>query len=318
LLKYKEMQDKFPRIPDEYVVPLNMNGLKGRMLRMPPPKNKKREMLLVYGHHSSLERMYSIAEVLNDYGGVTMPDLPGFGGMDSFYKIGEKPDLDTMADYLASVIKLRFKNRRITIAGISIGFIIVTRMLQRYPELIKKVDMLISVVGFAHHEEFKFSKTRKFWYRLGSKVLSKPIPAAVFRSVFLHPYILRTFYKRTHNAKKKFEGLEEDASKVLTEFEIILWRINDVRTHMATMNSFLYVDNCIARIDLPVYHIGVDMDHYFDKDLVEQHMRVIFNDFHYIAAPVDRHMPNVIAGKEESAKLFPRKIRTLLNKKQQA
>ncbi|MDQ3123485.1 MAG: alpha/beta hydrolase [bacterium] len=310
------MQDYFPRIPEEYVVPLNMNGLRGRMLRMPPPKNKKREMLVVYGHHSSLERMYSIAEVLNDYGGVTMPDLPGFGGMDSFYKIGEKPHLDTMADYLASVVKLRYKNRRVTIAGISYGFIVVTRMLQRYPELTKKVDMLISVVGFAHHEEFTFSRKRKFLYRLGTKIFSQSVPAAIFRSTILHPFILRNFYKNTHNAKIKFAGLSEDETKNLAEFEVVLWRLNDLRTHMATNNSFLYVDNCIARVNLPVYHIGVDMDHYFDKELVEQHMRVIFNDFQYINAPVDRHMPNVIAGKEESAVLFPRKIRTLLNKKQ--
>ncbi|MDQ3065159.1 MAG: alpha/beta hydrolase [bacterium] len=310
------MQDSFPRIPAEYVVPLNMNGLKGRMLRMPPPKNKKREMLLVYGHHSSLERMYSVAEVLNDYGGVTMPDLPGFGGMDSFYKIGEKPDLDTMADYLASVVKLRFKNRRVTLAGISYGFIVITRMLQRYPELVKKVDMLISVVGFAHHEEFKFTQKRKIFYRQFTKLFSQPVPAAFFRATFLHPFILRNFYSRTHNAKKKFEGLDEHSAKILTEFEILLWRSNDLRTYMASSKSFLYLDNCIARVDLPVYHIGVDMDHYFDKELVEQHMRVIFNDFHYISAPVDRHMPNVIAGKEESAKLFPRRIRMLLNKKQ--
>src|SRR5690349_17907325 len=109
--------DSIPQVPAEYIVPLNMNGLKGRLLRLPPKKNKKREILLVYGHHSSLERMYSIAQVLNAYGAVTLPDLPGFGGMDSFYKIKEKPDIDTMADYLASVVKLRYKGRRITILG---------------------------------------------------------------------------------------------------------------------------------------------------------------------------------------------------------
>ena len=309
------MSESFPVIPDEYVVPLNINKLRGRMLRMPPPKNKKREILLVYGHHSSLERMYSIAQVLNDYAGVTMPDLPGFGGMDSFYKIGEKPDINTMADYLATIVKLRFKNRRVTIAGISYGFIVVTRMLQRYPELAKKVDMLISVVGFAHHEEFVFSRNRMFFYRLGARLFSQRVPAALFRNVVLHPMILRNFYSRTHNAKHKFEGLSPEEAKTLTDFEIVLWRTNDLRTHMATSLSFLYLDNCIARVDLPVWHLGVDMDNYFDNSLVEQHMRVIFNDFTYVKAPVEKHMPNVIAGKEESAKLFPRKIRQLLNKK---
>ncbi len=309
------MQDKFPKIPAEYIVPLNMNGLRGRMLRMPPPKGKKREVLLIYGHHSSLERMFSVAEVINDYAGVTMPDLPGFGGMDSFYKIGEKPDIDTMADYLASVVKLRYKGRRLTIAGISYGFIIVTRMLQRYPDLAKKVDLLISVVGFAHHQDFTFSKTRFMAYKLTSKFFSYAPTAWIFRNIALHPTVLRTFYSKTHNAKHKFADLNPEETKVLTEFEVVLWRINDARTYMATSHSFLTLDNCQVQVDLPVWHIGVDMDNYFDNAVVEQHMRVIFNDFTYVAAPVKNHMPNVIAGKKESAKIFPARIKRLLNQK---
>src|SRR5262245_38040269 len=127
----------------DHIRPLEMNGLKGRMLFMPAPKNKKRNILLVYGHHSSIERMYGVAEDMNQYGEVIMPDLPGNGGMDSYYKIGIKPTLDTMADYLAAFIKLRYKNKRVTICGMSLGFVITTRMLQKYPDLTKKVDLLI-------------------------------------------------------------------------------------------------------------------------------------------------------------------------------
>lgn len=309
------MQHKFPHIPAEYVVPLNMNGLKGRLLRMPPPKNKKREVLLIYGHHSSLERMYTIAEVVNDYAGVTMPDLPGFGGMDSFYKIGEKPDLNTMADYLASVVKLRFRNRRITIIGISYGFIIVTRMLQRYPDIAKKVNLLISVVGFAHHQDFVFSRNRFLSYRAASRLLSYRLAAPLFRNLALHPAVLRSVYHKTHNAKHKFADLSPEEAALLTEFEIVLWRQNDLRTHMATSHDMLTVDNCKVQVDLPVWHVGVDVDNYFDNQLVEQHMRVIFNDYNYVRARLSKHVPNVLAGKSESVKLLPYKIRQLLNKK---
>lgn len=301
-----------PIIPSEYVIPLNMNKLRGRMLKMPAPKGKKREILLIYGHHSSLERMYSLAQVLNDYGGVTMPDLPGFGGMDSFYKIGERPDLDTMADYLASFIKLRYKSRRFTVAGISYGFLIVTRMLQKYPEIAKKVDMLVSVVGFAHHEDFVFSKSRFRIYKYSAKFFSFRLPAWIFRNIALHPTILRTFYSKTHNAKVKFDGLTKDENEALTEFEIALWRNNHLRTYMATSVSMLTVDNCKKRVDMPVYHIGVDVDNYLDKNIVEQHMHVIFNDFIYMRSPLKKHMPNVIAGKAETAKLFPTKLKKLL------
>ncbi|MBA2279053.1 alpha/beta hydrolase [Candidatus Saccharibacteria bacterium] len=308
------MRKEFPRIPEDYVMPLNMNGLKGRMLRMPPPKNKKREVLLVYGHHSSLERMYSFAQVINDYAGVTMPDLPGFGGMDSFYKINEKPDLNTMADYVASIVRLRFKNKKFTIAGISYGFIVVTRMLQRYPDIAKQVDDLVSVVGFAHHEDFIFSSTRKTLYRAGTKFFSHKVPAVLFRNIFLQPIILRALYSKTHNAKHKFEGLEGQERQILTDFEVYLWRINDLRTHMATNHSFLVFDNCRQKIDVHVWHISVKADNYFDSHVVEQHMRVIFSGFTDCPSTVKKHMPNVIAGKKEAARIMPRPIRQLLNK----
>ena len=52
----------------DYIYPLKMNGLRGRMLRMPPPAGKKREILYVYGHHSSLERWWGLVQELNQYG----------------------------------------------------------------------------------------------------------------------------------------------------------------------------------------------------------------------------------------------------------
>lgn len=301
-----------PQIPAEFIVPLNMNKLRGRMLKMPSPKGKKREILIIYGHHSSLERMYSMAEVMNDFGGVTMPDLPGFGGMDSFYKIGEKPDLDTMADYLASFIKLRYKNRRFTVAGISYGFLVVTRMLQKYPDMAKKVDMLISVVGFAHHEDFVFTRRRMQMYKLGTKIFSYRLPSWLFRNIALHPFVLRTFYSKTHNAKVKFDGLDPEEHEKLTNFEIRLWRENHLRTQMYTGRSMLTVDNCKKRVELPLHHIGVEADNYLNKEIVEQHMHVIFSDFILMKAPLKKHMPNVIAGKSESMKLLPVQLKKLL------
>src|SRR5438128_12108327 len=114
-----------PKNPQDYIEPLFMNGLQGRMLRLPAPKGKSRDILFVYGHHSSLERWWGVVQDLNQYGSVTMPDLPGFGGMQSLYKIGEEPTIDNLADYLAAFIKLRYKNKKITIAGLSFGFVVV-------------------------------------------------------------------------------------------------------------------------------------------------------------------------------------------------
>ena len=296
----------------DYIVPLEMNGLQGRMLRLPAPKNKNREILFVYGHHSSLERWWGVVQDLNQYGAITMPDLPGFGGMDSLYKIGEKPDLDTLADYLASFIKLRYKRRRFSIAGLSFGFLVVTRMLQRYPEIAKRVDMLVSVVGFSHYQDFVFSAPQKLLLRTTSKFLTYRLPAILFKSILLHPWVLRATYAKTYNAREKFKSVQRDRHKEIMDFEIYLWHSNDVRTHWATGYEMLVVDNCKWRVDLPVYHVSVKADRYFDNHVVEQHLRVIFNDFREYKSRMDSHAPSVIGDMKTAAPLFPKALRKML------
>lgn len=301
------------RSPSDYIVPLYINGLNGRMLRVPAPAKRKREILFVYGHHSTLERWWGLIEDLNQYGAVTAPDLPGFGGMDSFYKIGEKPTIDSMADYLAAFVKMHYKRRRVTIAGLSWGFLIVTRMLQRYPDLVGKVDMVVSVVGFAHHDDFSFTPTRHRIYIAASKFLSHRLPALFFKNILLHPSLLRLVYARTHNAKHKFKNTSPEEFKRLMDFEVHLWHANDPRTHMATTYELLTVNNCERKIPLPIWHISVKGEKYFENDRVEQHLRVIYKDFYGAVSILDNHAPSVIADKKMAAPLIPQKIRKALS-----
>lgn len=307
------MAKRTEKNPADYIVPLYMNGLQGRMLRMPPPPNRKREILFIYGHHSTLERWWGVIQDLNQYGAVTVPDLPGFGGMQSMYKLGQKPDIDTLADYLAAFVKMRYKNRRVTIAGLSFGFVVVTRMLQRYPDIAKKVDMLVSVVGFAHTDDFTFSRPRMFMYRLGTHLFSLRAPALFFRYVLLQPALLRLAYHRSYNAKHKFKSLEGDQFKEIMDFEIHLWHANDLRTHMYTSAAFLNFNNCTQQVNLPVWHVSVKTDRYFDNNVVEQHMRVIFTDFYEVPSKMDNHAPSIIADMKAAAPLFPAKLRRALN-----
>lgn len=297
----------------KHIKPLNMNGLEGRMLRMKASSNssekaKKREILLIYGHHPSLERMYGFAEVLSDYGNVTMPDLPGFGGMESLYKLDIEPSYDNLADYLAAFVKLRYKRKKFIIAGFSLGFVIATRMLQRYPELTRQVTMLVSIAGFSHKYDFTFSPARLRAYRLASSVVSKRLPAALFYNVALHPAVIRRMYAYGHNSKSKFKGVEGDERKLALDFEVRLWRMNDVRTHMSTASQMFKLDNCQVQVDIPVHHISIGTDQYFDSRTVEQHMRVIFTDFTEHHAEIDRHAPSIIARREDARPLFPDSI----------
>jgi pimeloyl-ACP methyl ester carboxylesterase len=300
--------------PEDYIVPLNISGLEGRMLQLPASGKHKRELLFIYGHHSTLERWWGLMEVLSKYGEVTMPDLPGFGGMDSFYKVGRQPSIDNMADYLAAFIKWRYKRKKkITLVGMSFGFVVITRMLQRYPELIGKVDLLVSLVGFAHRDDFSFSTRRRRVYSIASKVLSHPMPAFVFRYVALNPIVLRIAYARTPNAKHKFDSDQsrDDFNRQM-DIEIRLWHANEVRTHWATTHEFLNLDNCDRFIDKPVWHVSTSNDHFFDHSVVEQHMRIIFSEFHEAETKLTSHAPSVIADATMAEPMVPKKLREVL------
>lgn len=306
------MAKKQAKNPEDYIVPLNMNGLQGRMLYLPPPKGKNRQMLMLYGLHASIERLFGMAEDLNKYGGVTLPDLPGFGGMTSYYKIGEKPTLDNLADYLAAFIKMRYKHRRVTIIAMSFSFVITTRMLQKYPELAKRVDVLISVVGFVHNEDFMYSGIKRLGFHTLAAVFSKRLPAWFAHRVLLRPFFIRTTYQLVAGRHAKLMDADLEERKRRINFEIKLWQINDIRTYFQTFLTMTKLNLCNQQVDLPVHHIGVSNDHYFDNHIVEQHLNVIYNNVEIIISNTPAHAPTIVADAKAAAPFIPRKIRTLL------
>jgi alpha-beta hydrolase superfamily lysophospholipase len=299
--------------PQDYIIPLDMNGLHGRMLHLPPlDTKKKREILLVYGMHSSLERCFTLAQSLNHYGAVTIPDIPGHGGMESFRKIGIVPSIDALADYLASFIKLRYRNRRLTVAGMSLGFVIVTRMLQKYPELNKKIDFVVSLVGFTHKDDFKFKRTTTFTLKTLSRFYMMRGPAWFFRYVILQPMFISAGYNLLGERNHKMKGADKLERKKRINFEIHLWHCNDIRTYMMTTYAMMTLDLTTAQVPLPVYHISVDADQYFDNAVVEQHMRCIYSDYIEAKAYMPNHAPTVISDAEEAGLMIPPMIRELL------
>lgn len=302
-------------IPDsKHIHPLVMNGLEGRMLHIKPKNSKKREILVISGQHTSVERMESLAIELSKYGTVLVPDLPGFGGMEPLYKLGVKPDLDTMADYLASFVKLKYNRKRVTIVGISYGFIVVTRMLQKYPELARKVDLLVSLVGLVHYEDFKFKPRQLNLLRSGTKLFSYGFPAWIAKNIFLRSFFITATYKLVADKHAKFKDADTAERQRRISFEIYLWKCNDIRTYMYTINGMLYVDLCNVQVKLPVHHVSVAGDQYFDNYKVEQHMKVIYEDFTDHKAVMNAHMPTIVATSKEIAPLVPKSLRKLLAK----
>lgn len=299
---------------DNNVQSLYINRLRGRMLTLPAENSKnKREILLLYGHHASIERMAGISSYLSQYGNVTLPDLPGFGGMKSFYSINKKPTIENYADYLAAFISMRYKRKRFTVIAMSFSFLIITRTLQKYPELAKKVDFIVSSVGFVHYQDFKFSKIQMIALKTLAYTFKFKFSSKLFRYVFLQGPFIALTYKMV--AKKHSKMHDVESTKELNKrinAEIKLWQSNDVRTRMYTMLEMFKVDLCNAQIDLPVYHVSVDTDRYFDNAIVEQHMRIVYNDFINLPATIPAHMPSIVATAEDAEPFFPQALKELL------
>lgn len=305
------------KVPADYILSLHINGLSGRMVKMAPPKDSKREYLFVYGHHASLERYFGFAEYLNEYGGVTMPDLPGFGGMDSFYKIGEKPSLDNMADYLAAFVKLRYRGQRFSVVGFSLGLMIVTRMLQKYPQVAKKIDLVVSCAGFVHKDDFKFKNRDRFLFRWGASIISKKIPSLIGRYIILAPPFIRLGYRfgEAVSFNAKVATIGEKDRKARINFEIQLWHCNDVRTYADISVTMFKLDLTGKHVNLPVYHVAVENDHYFNNLSVEQHMRMIYTDFHSFKVHLPAHLPTVLASAKDVVPYIPPSLRRVMRKK---
>lgn len=291
-----------------------INRLKGRMLRLPAEnKSEKRELLLLYGHHASLERMDGIAQNLSQYANITLPDLPGIGGMDSFYKINKKPTIENYADYLASFIKLKYKRKRFSIMAMSFSFLIVTRMLQKNPEIAGRVDMVISTVGFVHYQDFRLPRLQIMGLRLLAISCKSASASKFFRYTILNGRVIKLIYKsvaRRHSKMHDAKTGKELERRIRAEIK--LWHINDVRTRMYTMDEMFRVNLCDRKVALPVYHVSVENDRYFDNHVVEQHMRVIYSDFTDMPTTMPAHMPSIVASREEADPFIPQKLRELL------
>lgn len=305
-------------IPAEYLTSLHINGMRGRVLNIPHKKpfkiKKSPEILLVYGHHSSLERIYSLALNLSTYGNVTVPDLPGFGGMDSFYNIGKEPSFDNMSSYMATFIKLYYKKKTINVFGMSYGFLVLTKTLQRFPSVTKQVGKVISIVGFSHRDDFVLSN--KFYNSLlyGSKLAkTAPVSLILRKAIFTKP-IIKAAYGLNADGHVKLKDADRQERARRINFEVFLWQCNDARTYFATTDLFLTVDLTNRRIDRDLYHVGVKTDQYFSADNVEKNLAKIYNSVKSYYAKLPNHAPTVISDEKEAGKIIPPALKKELRK----
>ena len=305
------MSKKYVR-PAEYIVPLNINGLEGRMLNLGGRnKNNRSELMLVYDLNSNLERWWGLVVALSRYGNVTMADLPGFGGMDSFYTIGSKPTIDNLADYLASFVKLRYRRKKLSIVAIGFGFCVVTRMLQRNPELKSKVSLVACINGYAHKDDFIPSgpnqRLKTISYRVGASLLI----INILKLVMNNPVALNLRFRPAVSSNNIRKIADE---QFITKFRIDLAKENDLRTKIYLAWELLNLDNCDRSVALPLWHITLGHPREVNPKLVEQHLRVIFRDYTHLPSKLIRTLPLVLNDEKMAIKFIPARLRRELKK----
>lgn len=298
---------------NDYIEDIEINGMRGRMVNAPAlnPKAKNVNILFVHGHHSSLERLAGVAELLTEYGNFCLPDMPGFGGMEHLYKVGLKPSIENLADYMAAFIKLQYGSRKkVVLVGYSMGFLVVTRMLQKYPELNKQIVDIMAIAGFVHRDDLKFTAARRRFYVVSAHIMGSRPVSWFMRELFMRKWFLGTIYTRLHNAKDKFAGLSSDDLKRMVNFEVKLWRINHVPTWCYTSREMLKADLVTDAPHIPqnLIMVTIGKDRYFDNASTEQHMRIIFNKVKVLESEEENHGGSVVANAKDARVFMPKEL----------
>lgn len=291
-------------------------GLAGRYGHWPANRtNATRTFVLVYGQHATIERLKPIIETLQNYGDVYLADNPGFGGMDSPYKIKAYPDLDFYAQHLKNFIdRYVDPSRQLTLVGVSYGFQMLVEFLHSYPMYCQRVEQLISFVGFVSHKDFNMPKrvSIPLMYMLCNSGRTK-LGAALYDRILNERLIMAT-YKATKPIQAKFKNLDGDEAKQYAREQAWLWLVNDNRTHGVTAWDFFKKTDLTAyRIDVEAIHIGVPKDHLLRNHQIEDEMSRMFSTFTAYSLHLDNHAPLDLDTAKKVQSMLPKAISDRLN-----
>ena len=266
----------------DFVHDLDINGLSGRMAYVPATYRKTRDILFVYGQRSTLEQWQPIIMLLSRYGNVTAPDLPGFGGMDSFFKIGRRPTIDTYADYLAALVKLRYRRRKsVLIVAVGYGMVAATRMLARYPSIRNRTTGIISLGGWVRYDDLGFSPGKRSWRKFVYAIAGSFLGAATVRLLGCNSWMLPKIIKALGQDSGSAASAST-AARVAAETD--LWRQNDIRTYAYTTRELLQFDNCGRQLHVAFWHVPIGIRLQAARQQTEQRLRVAFSNVEVLPA----------------------------------
>ena len=297
---------------DISIKPLSVAGLGGRELTA--GKNSDNPILLLYGIHSSMERMASMTEFLADYGQVTLPDLPGIGGMDSFYKVNLRPSLDAYADYLYTYLQIRRPKKPMVIVAMSFGFLVATKMLQKYPNSRRWVRGVVSFVGFGRSSDFKVYSNNKLTLAV-CRIFSTRLGGWLVKTFVFNPLSLRIMFGIFKLFNPKYKHAQQTNPQASLKMELDLWQVNDARTRFAIYDILFHFDltKSGGKLDIPLHDVTTPTDQYFDPQKVTASLKKIYKRVESTPANMALHAPSIIGTKQEVAAIFSEDVKRILS-----
>lgn len=292
--------------PINFIQPFFINGLDGRFIYYPSKQNPKNNILIVYDIDSNIEKWWGLVISLSRFGNVTMMDLPGMGGMDSFYKIKQLPTIENYGNYLAAIIKLRFRRKRLHLIGIGYGIAVITSMLNQNDDLVRKFISINSINGFTHHDDFMMTKFNKI-----STIANYSLFALLPFSFLIKPFTLTNSYLREKYVSGiSYKNIKEFGKDFLENFIYDLEKETDLRTRFFIYKDLLKLDLCKKQYNIPFKQINIGSNNSkLANKFVEQHFRIIYRNYTYLPSKLIRKIPLVLNDPTMALKMLPNKLR---------
>ena len=265
-----------------------------------PNRLSKNNILYIPDILSSLDLSWNIINLFHDYGNITAIDLPGIGGMEAFHLIKQKNKIDNFADYIASFIKLRYKNKKLIVVANGFGFIAITRTLQKYPILIKNIKIVVSINGISRYDALKLSFRKRAIIKL--LAFTGDLSKLIFLSFFKNQLMDMNLY--TNNKHRIYlENLSKTDNKYMHKKLIE----NDYRTNVSMLNEIIKVDNCNKRLDLHLWNLVLN-DNCIDQKINEQHLRITYKKYNHSLSQINYY--DLISNRTNSLnQLIPTKLK---------
>ena len=265
--------------------------------------------MFVYGIHGSLERFYGVIHFLARFGRVIAPDLPGFGGMETLAKANRKQNLDNVADYLAEVLEREIPEGQITLVGLSYGFVVITRMLERQTVIANRSDMAISLMGLVDGQDLAMRGFKRFGAEVVTLLARTPVISVLYSAIVSSRWMLNLMYRPNH---PKMRALGRVKRAEFIEFESYLWRCNDLATWGRSLHELFHLSARAAQLPVPLFNIATKHDHWLDIATTEAHLRMEYAFVTTYSSDISNHGGVAYEDEQEAYAMIPREMATRL------